>query len=158
MMCDRRYCGCALRGANLTRIGAIVFVAVMLAGATAIQDLLDGILIALSVFTAGILAIFATQVRRARKRTVRLAPAAAAAAPRPAPAAPAHPAPAAAAATPRPALAIPAHPAPAAAAAAPRPALAIPAQARRVIDGSREGHLDGERPGQVVLGSIHAQL
>jgi hypothetical protein len=132
-MCDRRYCGCALRGANLTRLVAVAVVVVALAGATALQDLLDGILIALSVLTAGIVALFAMQVRASRKRAVRQVSATVAAAPRPVRAQ-------------------------AAVAAAPRPAPVVPAQARQAAGGSPRVSLDGEAPGQAVLGAIPAQL
>jgi hypothetical protein len=94
MMCDRRYCGCVLRGANLMRLAAVGLAAVALAGATALQDLLDGILIALSVLTAGLLAIFMLQVHMSRRRAVRAvrpARAAVVAAPRRGPAVPAQP-------------------------------------------------------------------
>lgn len=96
-MCDRRYCGCVLRGANLMRLAAVGLAAVALAGATALQDLLDGILIALSVLTAGLLAIFMLQVHMSRRRAVRAvravrpARAAVVAAPRRGPAVPAQP-------------------------------------------------------------------
>ena len=87
VMCGRRYRGRALRGGNLTRLAAVLLVAVALAGTRAIQDLLNGILITLSVLTAGVLAIFVLQVRISRKRAVRPVPAAVVAAPRPVPAA-----------------------------------------------------------------------
>jgi hypothetical protein len=140
-MCDRRYCGCVLRGRNLMLLTVVVVAAVTLAGATAIQDLIDGILIALSVLTIGLLAIFALQVCIHRRRAARAARAVRAVS---------------AVYAERAVRAV--RPVPAAVAAAPRPAPSVPAQARPAADGSQWVLPDGESAGQAALGAIRVQL
>lgn len=72
MMCARRICGCTLRS-NLVRLILVAFAVIVLAGgtATAIQDVLDAILIAASVLVAAIVAFFAIQVHVSRKQTIQ---------------------------------------------------------------------------------------
>jgi hypothetical protein len=86
MMCDRRYCGCVLRGGNLIRLGAAALAVLALAGATAtvLQDLLDALLIGLPVLIAGMAVGFVLQVRSSRKQAIRSGAAPVAPAPRPA--------------------------------------------------------------------------
>jgi hypothetical protein len=95
MMCDRRYCGCMLRGGNLIQFTVAAVAALALAGAaaTVLQDLLDALLIGLPVLIAGIATGFALQVRSSRKQAVRSGAARAAPAPAPRPKTPAAPAP-----------------------------------------------------------------
>jgi hypothetical protein len=73
MMCARRICGCTLRSSNLVRLILVAFAVIVLAGgtATAIQDVLDAILIAASVLVAAIVAFFAIQVHVSRKQTIQ---------------------------------------------------------------------------------------
>ena len=86
MMCDRRYCGCVLRGRNLIRLAAAAFAALAMAGAaaTVLQDLLDALLIGLPVLVAGMVVGFVLQVRSSRKQTIRSGAAPVTPAPRPA--------------------------------------------------------------------------
>jgi hypothetical protein len=93
MMCDRRYCGCMLRGGNLIQFTVAAVAALALAGAaaTVLQDLLDALLIGLPVLIAGIATGFGWQVRSFRKQAIRSG--AARTAPAPGPRAPAAPAP-----------------------------------------------------------------
>lgn len=88
MMCDRRYCGCVLRGRNLIRLAAAAFAALAMAGAaaTVLQDLLDALLIGLPVLVAGMAVGFVLQVRSFRKQTIRSRAAPVTSAPRPGPA------------------------------------------------------------------------
>jgi hypothetical protein len=101
MMCARRVCGCTLRSKNLVRLILVAFAVIVLAGgtATAIQDVLNAILIAASVLVAAIVAFFAIQVHLSRKQAIqerravrpqpaRPRPVPAVTAPRPAPAPP----------------------------------------------------------------------
>ena len=103
MMCARRVCGCTLRS-NLVRLTLVAFAVIVLAGgtATAIQDVLNAILIAALVLVAAIVAFFAIQVHLSRKQAIqerravrpqpaRPRPVPAVTAPRPAPAVPAPP-------------------------------------------------------------------
>ena len=87
-MCDRRYCGCVLRGGNLIRLALAALAALAMAGAaaTVLQDLLDALLIGLPVLVAGMAVGFVLQVRSSRKQTIRSGAAPAAPAPRPGPA------------------------------------------------------------------------
>jgi hypothetical protein len=88
MMCDRRYCGCVLRGSNLIQLGVAAVAVLALAGAaaTVLQDLLDALLIGLPVLIAGMAVGFVLQVRSSRKQAIRSGAAAVAAVPRPRPA------------------------------------------------------------------------
>jgi hypothetical protein len=99
MMCARRICGCTLRNRNLVRLILVAVAVMVLAGgtATAIQDVLNAILIAASGLVAAIVAFFAIQVHHSSKqaiqerRAARPRPVPAVTAPRPAPAVPAPP-------------------------------------------------------------------
>jgi hypothetical protein len=73
MMCDRRYCGCVLRGSNLIQlaVAAVAVLAMAGAAATVLQDLLDALLIGLPVLIAGMAAGFVLQVRSSRKQAIR---------------------------------------------------------------------------------------
>jgi hypothetical protein len=88
MMCDRRYCGCVLRGSNLIQlaVAAVAVLAMAGAAATVLQDLLDALLIGLPVLIAGMAAGFVLQVRSSRKQAIRSRAAAVAPVPRPRPA------------------------------------------------------------------------
>jgi hypothetical protein len=88
MMCDRRYCGCVLRGSNLIQlaVAAVAVLAMAGAAATVLQDLLDALLIGLPVLIAGMAAGFVLQVRSSRKQAIRSGAAPVAPAPRPGPA------------------------------------------------------------------------
>lgn len=145
MMCARRICGCTLRRSNLVRLTLVAVVAIMLAGgtATAIQDVLNAILIAASLLVAVIAAFFAIQVHLSRrqaiqeKRSVR---------PRPVRPGPARPRPEPGVTAPRPAHAIPAPPQEAAQAPADGPGHA------RQREGSPAGLADSRAPdGQTRL-------
>jgi hypothetical protein len=72
MMCARRVCGCKLRS-NLVRLILVAFAVIVLAGgtATAIQDVLNAILIAASVLVAAIVAFFALQVHLSRRQAIQ---------------------------------------------------------------------------------------
>jgi hypothetical protein len=96
MMRGLRFRGARVRGGNLTLAVAILAVLMLASGKAAVmQDLLTVILIALSLLTAGILALFVLQVRMARREAVHPVRARAVPAPRPAPAARSLPPPAA---------------------------------------------------------------
>ncbi len=73
MMCDRRYCGCVLRGGNLIQLAVAALAVLALAGAaaTVLQDLLDALLIGLPVLIAGMAVGFVLQVRSSRKQAIR---------------------------------------------------------------------------------------
>jgi len=73
MMCARRICGCTLRNNNLVRLILVAFAVIVLAGgtATAIQDVLNAILIAASVLVAAAVAFFAIQVHISRKQAIQ---------------------------------------------------------------------------------------
>jgi hypothetical protein len=88
MMCDRRYCGCVLRGGNLIQLAVAALAALALAGAaaTVLQDLLDALLIGLPVLIAGIAVGFVLQVRSSRKQSIRSGAVPVTPAPRPGPA------------------------------------------------------------------------
>jgi hypothetical protein len=98
-MCARRICGCTLRSSKLVRLILVAFAVIVLAGgtATAIQDVLNAIVIAASVLVAAIVAFFAIQLHLSSRqaiqarRAARPRPVAAVTAPRPAPAVPASP-------------------------------------------------------------------
>jgi len=133
-MCDRRYCGCVLRGVNLIQFTVAAIAALALAGAaaTVLQDLLDALLIGLPVLIAGVAAGFVLQVRSSRKRAIRSVPAPAGPVPRPRPA-PVGPVP-----RPRPVPVVP----------APRPAHAVQSAPRPALDVARTiaaAALTGER-------------
>jgi len=87
MMCDRRFCGCVLRGGNLIQLAVAALAVLALAGAaaTVLQDLLDALLIGLPVLIAGMVVGFVLQVRSSRKQAIRSAAAAVAPVPRPGP-------------------------------------------------------------------------
>jgi hypothetical protein len=87
-MCDRRYCGCVLRGGNLIQLAVAAVAVLALAGAaaTVLQDLLDALLIGLPVLIAGMAVGFVLQVRSSRKQAIRSGAAAVAPVPRPRPA------------------------------------------------------------------------
>jgi hypothetical protein len=149
-MCARRICGCTLRRSNLVRLTLVAVVAIMLAGgtATAIQDVLNAILIAASLLVAVIAAFFAIQVHLSRrqaiqeKRSVRPGPE------RPGPVRPrpVRPGPEPGVTAPRPAHAIPAPPQEAAQAPADGPGHA------RQREGSPGGLADSRAPdGQTRL-------
>jgi hypothetical protein len=88
MMRGLRFLGGRLRGGNLALPVAVLAVLMVASGhAAMIQDLLTVILIALSLLTAAILALFIVQVRMARQDAVHPVRARAVPAPRPAPAA-----------------------------------------------------------------------
>jgi hypothetical protein len=83
-----RFLGGRVRGGNLALAVAVLAVLVVASGhAAMIQDLLTVTLIALSLLTAGVLALFVVQVRMARQDAVHPVRARAVPAPRPAPAA-----------------------------------------------------------------------
>jgi hypothetical protein len=88
MMCDRRYCGCVLRGGNLIQLAVAALAALALAGAaaTVLQDLLDALLIGLPVLITGIAVGFVLQVRSSRKQSIRSGAVPVTPAPRPGPA------------------------------------------------------------------------
>jgi hypothetical protein len=88
MMCDRRYCGCVLRGSNLIQLAVAALAVLTLAGAaaTVLQDLLDALLIGLPVLIAGMAVGFVLQIRSSRKQAIRSGAAAVAPVPRPRPA------------------------------------------------------------------------
>src|ERR1039458_2514109 len=88
MMCDRRYCGCVLRGGNLIQLAVAALAALALAGAaaTVLQDLLDALLIGLPVLIAGIAVGFVLQVRSSRRQSIRSGAVPVTPAPRPGPA------------------------------------------------------------------------
>src|ERR1700680_514154 len=103
-MCARRICGCTLRRSNLVRLTLVAVAVIVLAGgtATAIQDVLNVILITALFLVAAIVAFFAIQIHHSRRQAihvrravrpqpVRFRPVPGGPAPRPAPAVPAAP-------------------------------------------------------------------